>query len=40
MGGILREVQLLAGHSVLSTTKRYIEAEADAGAMRRVVVMM
>ncbi len=35
VGGSLRDVQLLAGHSALSTTQRYIEA--DAGAMRRVV---
>ena len=34
-GGSLRDVQILAGHSALSTTQRYIEA--DAGAMRRVV---
>lgn len=35
VGGSLRDVQILAGHSALSTTQRYIEA--DAGAMRRVV---
>ena len=35
MGGSIRDVQLLAGHSALVTTQRYIEA--DAGAMRRVV---
>lgn len=35
VGGSLRDVQLLARHSALSTTQRYIEA--DAGAMRRVV---
>jgi hypothetical protein len=34
-GGSLRDVQILAGHSALSTTQRYIEA--DAGAMRRIV---
>ena len=34
-GGSLRDVQLLAGHSALSTTQRYIEADAE--AMRRVV---
>jgi integrase len=35
VGGSLRDVQILAGHSALSTTQRYIEA--DAGAMKRVV---
>ena len=35
VGGSLRDVQILAGHSALSTTQRYIEA--DAGAMRRGV---
>ena len=35
VGGSLRDVQLLAGHSALTTTQRYIEADAD--AMRRVV---
>ena len=35
VGGSLRDVQILAGHSALSTTQRYIEV--DAGAMRRVV---
>ena len=35
VGGSLRDVQILAGHSALSTTQRYIEA--DASAMRRVV---
>ena len=35
VGGSLRDVQLLAGHSALSTTQRYIES--DAGAQRRVV---
>jgi integrase len=35
VGGSLRDVQILAGHSALSTTQRYIEA--DAGAMRRIV---
>ena len=34
-GGSLRDVQLLAGHSALSTTQRYIEADAE--ATRRVV---
>ena len=38
VGGSLRDVQILAGHSALSTTQRYIEA--DAGAMRRVVEMI
>ena len=35
VGGSLRDVQILAGHSALSTTQRYIEADVD--AMRRVV---
>ena len=35
VGGSLRDVQLLAGHSALSTTQRYIES--DAAAQRRVV---
>jgi integrase len=35
VGGSLRDVQLLAGHSSLSTTQRYIEAHAD--AQRRIV---
>ena len=35
VGGSLRDVQLLAGHSSLSTTQRYIEANSD--AQRRIV---
>ena len=35
VGGSLRDVQLLAGDSSLSTTQRYIEAHAD--AQRRIV---
>lgn len=35
VGGSLRDVQVLAGHSALSTTQRYIEV--DAGAMKRVI---
>ena len=35
MGGSLRDVQSLAGHSSLQTTQRYIEG--DAAARRRVV---
>jgi integrase/recombinase XerD len=35
VGGSLRDVQMLAGHRALSTTQRYIEADAD--AQRRVV---
>ena len=38
VGGSLRDVQLLAGHSALGTTQRYIEA--DGNAMRRVVEMV
>jgi integrase len=35
VGGSLRDVQMLAGHSALSTTQRYIES--DGAAQRRVV---
>ena len=35
VGGSLRDVQILAGHSALSTTQRYIEADAE--AQKRVV---
>lgn len=35
VGGSLRDVQLLAGHSALGTTQRYIEASEE--AKRRVV---
>jgi len=35
VGSSLRDVQILAGHSALTTTQRYIEAHAD--AQRRVV---
>jgi len=35
VGGSIRDVQLLAGHSPLSTTQRYIDA--DALAQRKVV---
>jgi integrase/recombinase XerD len=35
VGGSLRDVQVLAGHKALSTTQRYIEA--DAAAQQRVV---
>jgi integrase/recombinase XerD len=35
VGGSLRDVQLLAGHSKLSTTQRYIEAN---GAAQRAIV--
>jgi hypothetical protein len=35
VGGSLRDVQILAEHSALSTTQRYIES--DTGAMRRVI---
>ena len=38
VGGSLRDVQLLAGHSALGTTQRYIEA--DGMAQRRVVDLM
>lgn len=35
VGGSLRDVQLLAGHTALTTTQRYIES--DASAQRRIV---
>jgi len=35
VGGSLRDVQMLAGHAVLSTTQRYIEADVE--AQRKVV---
>ena len=35
VGGSLRDVQLLTGHSALTTTQRYIDS--DATAMKRVV---
>ena len=38
VGGSLRDVQLLAGHSALSTTQRYIES--DGLAQRRVVELV
>lgn len=38
VGGSLRDVQLLAGHTALSTTQRYIEA--DGLAQRRVVDLL
>ena len=38
VGGSLRDVQLLAGHSNLSTTQRYIEADAE--AQQRIVQLV
>jgi len=38
VGGSLRDVQLLAGHSALGTTQRYIEA--DGTAQRRIVDLL
>lgn len=38
VGGSLRDVQLLAGHTALSTTQRYIES--DGLAQRRVVELV
>ncbi len=35
VGGSIRDIQLLAGHTNLRTTQRYIEADAD--AQRKVV---
>ena len=37
-GGILRDVQQLAGHSSLATTQRYIEGSSD--AKRRIVELI
>jgi integrase len=38
VGGSLRDIQMLAGHSALSTTQRYIEA--DAAAQRKIVELV
>jgi integrase/recombinase XerD len=38
VGGSLRDAQILAGHSALSTTQRYIEADAE--AQKRVVELV
>ncbi len=38
VGGSLRDIQLLAGHSALTTTQRYIEGSED--AKRRVVELV
>ena len=38
VGGSIRDVQLMAGHSALSTTQRYIES--DGMAQRRVVELV
>jgi len=38
VGGSIRDVQLLAGHTNLRTTQRYIEADAD--AQRKVVQLV
>jgi len=38
VGGSLRDVQLLAGHSNLATTQRYIEANGD--AQRKIVELV
>jgi integrase/recombinase XerD len=38
VGGSLRDIQMLAGHSALSTTQRYIEA--DAMAQRKIVELV
>lgn len=38
VGGSLRDVQLLAGHSALTTTQRYIEC--DGAAQKRVVELV
>jgi integrase/recombinase XerD len=38
VGGSLRDIQMLAGHSNLATTQRYIEADAE--AQRRIVQLI
>lgn len=38
VGGSLRDVQLMAGHTTLTTTQRYIEAHAD--AQKKVVDLL
>jgi len=38
VGGSLRDIQLLAGHSNLSSTQRYIEAHAE--AQRKIVELV
>ena len=38
VGGSLRDIQMLAGHSNLSTTQRYIEAHVE--AQRRIVELV
>ena len=38
VGGSLRDVQVLAGHSALGTTQRYIEADVE--AQRKVIEML
>ena len=38
VGGSLRDVQMLAGHSSLAVTQRYIEADSD--SQRRVVELI
>ena len=38
VGGSLRDIQMLAGHSALSTTQRYIDS--DATAQRRIVELV
>lgn len=38
VGGSLRDVQMLASYSMLSTTQRYIEADAE--AQKRVVELV
>ena len=38
VGGSLRDVQQLAGHSSLATTQRYIEGDTD--AKRKLIQML
>ena len=38
VGGSLRDVQMLAGHTALGTTQRYIESDVE--AQRRIVDLL
>jgi integrase len=38
VGGSLRDIQMMVGHSSLQTTQRYIEADSD--SQRRIVELI